>query len=79
MTRLVAIALSGFESRRISENKNKKTSKVLQNTTHSRYENFLVPTYGIKVLLLPVSIPVDFVPAHSIEPSWRDITHLSFY
>ncbi len=32
-------------------------------------KNFLVPTYGIEVLLLPVSIPVDLVPAHPIEPS----------
>jgi hypothetical protein len=71
-TRLVAIALSGFESRHISEKKNQKTSKVQH---IPEMKNLLVPTYGIEVFLLPVSIPVDFVPANSIEPSQWDITH----
>jgi hypothetical protein len=39
----------------------------------------VVPTYGIEVLLLPVSIPVDLVPANSIEPSQWDITHHLFF
>ncbi len=40
---------------------------------------FWVPTYGIEVLLLPVSIPVDLVPANSIEPSKWNIPHLPFF